>query len=378
MQFDQIYRLLLNRQTELNRLVVLLAEHTLHEIYDCIIATRARDCLELGTGFGATACVMAAAVEEIGGGAVTTVDHMRREPVGVVELAEHTGLTRYVQPIVHPRGYDWVLLRILREQTKCTVCEPCFDFCYLDGAHEWEPDALAALLMPRLLRPGAWLMLDDLNFAFRPFEVGPGATHPHWSDEELDIAHVGMVFDLLVKTHPDLGQFMVTNTGQIGWARKSGGAPSRWLPDGVTIGPIAGAWNESFDGVVVTKDVPHNDGVFIEGQGSTAYIRSTIVDPFVAMRNPLEPLRAIDHLTLRLRLLTPDMATIQLFWIGEDDAYFTEECSMRCTVRSSSGMQDLTFRFVGSQSARTIRMFRLDPADGPCEVLLEIMSVGGG
>ena len=78
MRFDQVYKLLLDRQTDINQLIVLLAEDTLREIYECIVATRAKDCLELGTGFGATACVMAAAIDEFGGGTVTTVDHMDR------------------------------------------------------------------------------------------------------------------------------------------------------------------------------------------------------------------------------------------------------------------------------------------------------------
>ena len=55
MRFDQVYKLLLDRQTDINQLIVLLAEDTLREIYECIVATRAKDCLELGTGFGATA-----------------------------------------------------------------------------------------------------------------------------------------------------------------------------------------------------------------------------------------------------------------------------------------------------------------------------------
>ncbi len=376
MKFDQVHSLLLRCQDETRQLLVLLSEATLREVYHCVIATRARDCLELGTGFGATACVMAAAIEEIGGGTVTTVDHMHRFPVGVVELAQITGLSRYVNAVVHRRGYDWFLLGLLRDRTIGGVCEPCFDFCYLDGAHEWEPDALAALLMPRLLRPGAWLMLDDLNYRFRGTETGPDATRSHWSDDELDTAHVGMAYDLLVKTHPDLTQFMLSNTGHIGWARKAGGASAEWLPNGVALGPIAGAWSESFDGVTVVGGASHNAGVSIE-PGLGACIRSTIIDPHVTIRNPLSPPRPIDYVTLRLRMLAPDMETVQLFWVGEGDAYFSEERSTRCIVRSSSGVQDLTFAIPGSPGARTIRLFRLDPADGPCVAVLDRMTVGG-
>jgi predicted O-methyltransferase YrrM len=60
---------------------VQLSKETLLEIHRGIVGTRARDCLELGTGFGATACVMAAAVAEIGGGTVSSVDHITRESI---------------------------------------------------------------------------------------------------------------------------------------------------------------------------------------------------------------------------------------------------------------------------------------------------------
>ena len=36
MKFDQGYNFLLDRQTESNQLIVLLAEDTLREIYECI------------------------------------------------------------------------------------------------------------------------------------------------------------------------------------------------------------------------------------------------------------------------------------------------------------------------------------------------------
>src|SRR3954453_16138725 len=141
MTFDQVYRLLLNYQTERNQRILLLAEDTLRDIYGCIISTQATDCLELGTGFGATACVMAAAVDEVGGGTVTTVDQIVREPVGVDQLAQLTGLRDRIRSFALGAGYNWFLLRKLQEQTRGGVCEPAFDFCYLDGAHEWQPDA---------------------------------------------------------------------------------------------------------------------------------------------------------------------------------------------------------------------------------------------
>jgi predicted O-methyltransferase YrrM len=377
MTFDQVYNLLLNYQTEINQRLLLLTEETLREIYDCIVATRARDCLELGTGFGATACVMAAAVDEIGGGTVTTVDQILRTPVGVEQLAQLIGLSRYVHTVQLGAGYNWFLMRVLRECTKASVCEPRFDFCYLDGAHQWEPDALAMLLVAKLLRPGAWMMVDDLNFILRGCHDGWEASYGNRSDEELDTPQVGMAFDLLARTHPDLEHFVLTNSGHIGWARKVGQAPPSWFPDGVVCGAVAGAWSETRDAADVEWNTPLMDGVFIREQDRSVLIRSTTMDPSVVIRNPIVPVREIDFVTLRIRLLMPDMATLQLFWIGGNDDHFLEERSVRCGVRALGDPLDLSFYLRGSPHARTIRFFRLDPADGPCAMLLERLTVGG-
>jgi hypothetical protein len=218
-------------------------------------------------------------------------------------------------------------------------------------------------------------MLDDLNYRFRHTPIAFRAARADWSDEELDIAHVGMVFDLLVKTHPDLGHFMLSNTGDVGWARKTGAAPPEWRPEGVALGPIAGSWSESFDSLALVQDAVRNAEVSV-GQGLGMCLRSTLSDPSVTIRNPLTPHRPIDYVTLRLRLEAPDVETVQLFWLGENDQYFHEERSARCIVRASSGVQDLTFTLRGAPEARTIRLFRLDPADGPCVALLYRITLG--
>ena len=377
MKFDLVYDLLQSRQTEINLRLVLLSQETLREIYNCIVATRATDCVELGTGFGATTCVMAAAIEEIGGGTVTTVDQIVRKPEGVEQLAQLTGLSRHIQAVQHGAGYNWFLMRILRDRTKQGQCEPRFDFCYLDGAHEWEPDALAVLVMAKLLRPGAWMAIDDLNFKLRGCHKGWEATYGHRSDEELDTMQVGTVFDLLVKTHPSLEHIMLSNSGHMGWARKVGAASPTWLPDGVVCDAIAGSWSKTYDGAAVTRDAPSIDGVVLEPQGGSVLIRSTITDPSVTIRNPIDPMREIDFVSLRIRLLTPDMETLQIFWIGADDRNFHETRSSRCAVRAFGDVQELSFWFRGSARARTISWFRLDPADGPCVMLLERVTIGG-
>lgn len=141
------------------------------------------------------------------------------------------------------------------------------------------------------------------------------------------------------------------------------------------VGPVAASWSQSCDGAAATRRTQHSDGVSVEANGRAALIRATGDDPQVPL-NMIEAPEPIDYATLRLHLLTPGRGFVQLYWIGADDPYFTEENSTRCLLRSASGMQDLTFRFGGSPEARSIRALRLDPADGACTMLLERLTIG--
>jgi predicted O-methyltransferase YrrM len=198
----------------------LLPEPVMRDIYDHITGEKAHSCIELGTGFGATACVMAAALDEIGGGRLVTVDISLHQPVNVEVLMEHVGLDNsLVDVVVDNLGYNWYLPDLIKQQTKQGRCQPMFDFCLLDGAHEWEPDALAFHLVSRLLKIGAWIAVDDLNFNLRmiPTQREP---YIHYTDRELDAYQMAMVFDIVVRPHLDFAEFCITHDDRIGWARK--------------------------------------------------------------------------------------------------------------------------------------------------------------
>jgi predicted O-methyltransferase YrrM len=374
MQFEHVYGRMIQFQAAHGGWFVHQSKDALHGIFQHVVATRSRDCLELGTAFGATCCVMAAAVEEIGGGLVTTVDRMERAPVGVVELAQAIGLRSYIHAAIHDAGYNWFLLDRLRERTTGRTCEPCYDFCFLDGAHLWEPDALAALLVVRLLRPGGWLLLDDLHWHPRD--------HPNWqtafahlSPSELQTRAVGQVFDLVLKPHPALEHFVLSNEGHMGWCRKVGGLPLTRPPGRVLASALQGSWNMVFDGSAVTADSAQNHNVSLQAHGRAMVIHATGTDPWLHLALPATS-RPLGYVTLRLRLLSPDIAMTQLFWLSGEADHFTEDCSLRCLLRRSHETQDLTFCIAGSEQAVPMRGLRLDPADGACELLLESVTLG--
>ena len=198
-------------------------------IYDCITTNRLTDALELGSWRGATSCVMAAAAQEIGG-TVTSVDILLQQPANVRSLAAHAGIGPELELVIDPLGYNWYMADLIRKQTDNGICTPMFDFCFLDGAHEWQPDALAVYLAVKLLKPGGVLVLDDLNLKLRAMSHWQ-ITHSHLSDRELDEYQIGMVWDLVVKQHSDLHGFRVTEDGRIGW-RRSVRCQSRKPPNG--------------------------------------------------------------------------------------------------------------------------------------------------
>ena len=83
--------------------------------------------------------------------------------------------------------------------------EPCFDFVYLDGAKNWTIDGLAVVLIEKLLRPGGWLLMDDLEWTYAQDpgrEATDGIVHRELSERERTEPHLRAVFDLIVAQHP--------------------------------------------------------------------------------------------------------------------------------------------------------------------------------
>jgi len=133
---------------------------------------------------------------------------------------------------------------------------------------------------------------------------------------------------------------------------------------------------QSYDGLPLVPNAPTREGVILEKQERGTLIHATVVDPWVVFSNPVQPASTIDSLTLRLRLLAPEMETVLLYWIPSDDTYFREEHCQRCIVQASNELQDLTFAFTGNECERTMLLFRLDPGENPCTMLVESVTFG--
>ena len=109
--------------------------------------------------------------------------------------------------VAHPNSrkimdsYNWSLMRLLEERR-----EPVFDYVYLDGAHVWAVDALAFLLVDRLLKPGGLVEFDDYHWTIeRSPSMNPRAfpaADRLYTPEQIEVPQVELVVDLLVRRDP--------------------------------------------------------------------------------------------------------------------------------------------------------------------------------
>jgi predicted O-methyltransferase YrrM len=191
------------------------------QLYDAIREAGARDVLELGTAHATATAYMAAAVAANGGGLVTTVDRYRFGEWDPEETVDRAGLAQYVRFVREEHSsYTWWLKGLIQQHSDSHGnCEPQFDFCFLDGAHDWHIDGLAVVLVERLLRPGSWLVLDDYRWTY---EGGTAPEHLPLSDEERRADQIAEVFDVVLRPHPSFDSFRVVDDA-VAWARKGDG-----------------------------------------------------------------------------------------------------------------------------------------------------------
>jgi predicted O-methyltransferase YrrM len=193
-------------------------------VYDHVVRTRPREVLELGTAHGVGAAYLAAALPD--GGRLTTVDFAGAayDPAPEDVLAR-AGVRDRVEVVRRHSSYTWWLKEELQREDGV----PRFDFVYLDGAKNWTIDGLAVLLVERILRPGGWLLMDDLHWTYDDDparEVSDGVTIRALSAEERREPHLRAVFDLLVAPHPSFTDLRIQDDWW-GWARKAPGEPTR-------------------------------------------------------------------------------------------------------------------------------------------------------
>ena len=176
-----------------------------------ITSKKLSNLLELGFAHGVSSCYMATILKENGGGHLTTIDlasAVHRRP-NIEQLLDKLNLKDYVSVYYEYESYNWRLMKFIEEYG-----QPLFDFCYIDGAHDWNVDGFAFLLVDKLLKPGGWIIFDDMDWSFGSSpsmrEMPRVLNMP---DDVKNTPHIAKVFDVLVKNHPDYGNFEITDFG---------------------------------------------------------------------------------------------------------------------------------------------------------------------
>jgi predicted O-methyltransferase YrrM len=206
-------------------------------VYEHIRNTRPENVLELGTAHGVSATYIAAALEANDRGHITTVDHggATYDP-SPEEVLARSGLAHRATIVRDHSSYDWFLKERIESSSDASGnCTPVYDFVYLDGSHNFVVDGLAVVLIEKLLRPGGWLLLDDLDWTYEdnpwvapePWDGGNPRPFGPLSERERAAPQMRAVFELIVKQHPSFTR-LVREDEWYGWAQKRPGEKQRY------------------------------------------------------------------------------------------------------------------------------------------------------
>ncbi len=128
-------------------------------LHDWLATWKPKRVVELGTLHGVSCCYFAAALQEWGGH-ITTVDLPASEQnhPHVDLLVKELGLEANVRIIRNEGG----AIAQLREWFSVAQ-HPRIDLLYIDANHSWEATVHYWALGSRLVKPGGWVIFDDVG-----------------------------------------------------------------------------------------------------------------------------------------------------------------------------------------------------------------------
>lgn len=185
-------------------------------MYDFILKNELKRCLELGFAHGVGTVWMAGAIQKLGEGKVIAVDVQDALTLNpsATEMLNRSGLSAFAELHYDEFSYTWHLKRHLKEYR-----EQPFDFVFIDGAHDWDTDGFAFFLVASMLRPGGWILFDDLNWSYAtsPSLGNTDLVRSMSSERRID-RQVRAIWENLVLQDDRFGTF--TEDGNWGWTQK--------------------------------------------------------------------------------------------------------------------------------------------------------------
>jgi predicted O-methyltransferase YrrM len=191
------------------------------QLYDFILEQRPSEILELGFAHGSSTAYMAGAIAAAGVGKITSIDRdeARERVPNAEKVLRDLGLDGYVELVYTPTSYTWELMKMIQARTTSARTDPVFDFAFIDGAHTWEVDGLAFFLVDKLLRPGGWILFDDVHWTFANSAALKNSPRVQaMPEDERTTPQVMKVVSLLALQHPSYGNLRVG--GNWAWIQK--------------------------------------------------------------------------------------------------------------------------------------------------------------
>ncbi len=206
-----------------------ISVHNAKILYDFIIKNNLTDILELGIAHGTASCYIAAALDELKAGKLTSVDLLEAKNLfspSIEEQLSKLQLNNYVEIHRMQTGYNWYLHEKIKlhSNRENNVCTPQYDLIIIDGPKNWTIDSSSFFLADKLLKERGWIIWDDYEWTYNKAnsirESTDGITHRNLSEEERQIPHIKEIFHLLVMQHPSYGNFIIHSDGDWAWAQK--------------------------------------------------------------------------------------------------------------------------------------------------------------
>lgn len=191
-------------------------------LYNFILSHKPKNILELGFQHGVSTNYMAAALDELGEGKITSIDReiARNEKPNIIELSDKTRLSKYINPIYANTSYIWELRKILKNNIKNPENKTTFDFCFIDGAHNFETDGFAFFLVDMLLNEGGIILFDDIDWSYQKSPTLQNQDFvKQMPEEERNAEQIRDVLELLVTTHPNYQILEIKN--RWAWVQKT-------------------------------------------------------------------------------------------------------------------------------------------------------------
>lgn len=165
---------------------------------DFLRANRCTNIAEIGAYLGDTSLEFARYLNGAGELHIFDRDEYVEHTLRRLADAGYTNVRGFTSSARFLDSYNWHLGKLLEQHKR-----PIYDYVFLDGAHTWAIDALAALLADRLLKVGGFLDFDDYHWTLASSPCLNPQTFPLtarlYTVEQMEAFQVQMIVNTLFR-----------------------------------------------------------------------------------------------------------------------------------------------------------------------------------